>query len=375
VRKQIILVGAGHAHLLAISKIPEFAEQGHTVTVVSPEPYHYYSGMGPGMLSGIYRPQQARFDVAQLTENSGGSFIRDSVVSFDPKQKILNLKNQGELDYDLVSFNTGSRVPREKLIPGLSPAITAKPVQNLFSARETILKAAVREPVRVMVVGGGAAGIEIAANASMLHKSANRDVNVCLVARGQILNSFRPKVRRLALKKLHALGITVFEKCEATRVKDDRLELTDGRCLFFDFIFLALGTRPHEIFRKSGVPIGPDGGLLVNEYLQSTEHPEVYGAGDCIYFQPRPLPKVGVYALRQAPIIYHNLLAAASNKRFRPFIPQRKYLLILNMGDRTGIFQKSRLVFSGGLAFKLKDYIDRQFMGEFQLSGELSEDS
>ena len=50
------------------------------------------------------------------------------------------------------------------------------------------------------------------------------------------------------------------------------------------------------------------------------------------------------------------------------------YLLILNMGDGTGILAKGNKVFMGKHAFKLKDFIDRRFMRRFQLSGELEEE-
>jgi NADH dehydrogenase FAD-containing subunit len=103
-------------------------------------------------------------------------------------------------------------------------------------------------------------------------------------------------------------------------------------------------------------------------------HPEIFGGGDCIYFQPRPLDKVGVYAVRQNPILLDNLLAALEGRTLKPFIPQESYLLIFNLGDGRGIFWKKKFVFDGRLAFLLKDYIDRSFMRKFQISGELQEE-
>ena len=76
-----------------------------------------------------------------------------------------------------------------------------------------------------------------------------------------------------------------------------------------DFIFLALGVKPAPIFRDSGIPTGPEGGLLVNNYLQSSSYPDIFGGGDCIYFQDKPLDKVGVYAVRQNPVLLNNLMA------------------------------------------------------------------
>ena len=99
----------------------------------------------------------------------------------------------------------------------------------------------------------------------------------------------------------------------------------------------------------------------------------MFGGGDCIYFQPQPLDKVGVYAVRENPILLHNLQAALEGKALRRFKPQGAYLLLFNMGDDRAIFVKKQLVFDGRLAFWLKDYIDRSFMKKFQISGELEE--
>jgi hypothetical protein len=69
----------------------------------------------------------------------------------------------------------------------------------------------------------------------------------------------------------------------------------------------------------------------------------------------------------------HNLHAALSGGEFQTFNPQVVYLLILNMGDDTGIFNRKSLTFGGKFAFKLKDRIDRKFMKVFQVSGELDD--
>jgi len=62
-------------------------------------------------------------------------------------------------------------------------------------------------------------------------------------------------------------------------------------------------------------------GLLVNKYLQCTAHPEIFGGGRCIYFKDRPLDKVGVYAVRQNPVLYQNLMASLEETVLQPFDP------------------------------------------------------
>jgi NADH dehydrogenase FAD-containing subunit len=109
--------------------------------------------------------------------------------------------------------------------------------------------------------------------------------------------------------------------------------------------------------------------------LHSPQYPEIFGGGDCISFQPRPLDRVGVFAVRENPILLENLHAALSNGKvpFRAFKPQKVYLLILNMGNDTGIFNRKSLTFGGKFPFKLKDRIDRKFMKLFRVSGELDD--
>jgi NADH dehydrogenase FAD-containing subunit len=123
----------------------------------------------------------------------------------------------------------------------------------------------------------------------------------------------------------------------------------------------------------SGLPTAVDGGLLVNSYLQSVAYPNIFGGGDCISLEGHSLAKVGVYAVRENPLLYHNLLSALEGGKMMTFKPQKYFLLIFNMGDGQGIFWKKNWVWEGRLAFLLKDYIDRRFMRNFQVSGELDE--
>ncbi len=138
----------------------------------------------------------------------------------------------------------------------------------------------------------------------------------------------------------------------------------------FDLAILTTGIVPQRVFLNSGLETAEDGGLLVNDYLQSTSSPDVFGGGDCITIQENRLNRVGVYAVREAPILFHNLLARISGEPLMAFKPQKRYLLIFNLGDGSGLLVRSPWVWKGRLAFVVKDYLDRSFMSKFQVSGE-----
>jgi hypothetical protein len=67
---------------------------------IGPSPYHYYSGMGPGLLSGIYRAQDARFHVKRMAEDRGATFVEDKVIKISPGQRTLNLESGKQVSYD-----------------------------------------------------------------------------------------------------------------------------------------------------------------------------------------------------------------------------------------------------------------------------------
>ncbi len=370
--RHLVLAGGGHAHMMIMRDLKRFIQPGHRVTLVSPDPYHYYSGMGPGLLGGTYRPQQVRFHVQRMVEDRGGTFVADRVVQIDGAHRQLWLASGRRLSYDVVSFNTGSNVPLAALHAdaGVTPV---KPIKHLLRVRDTILNAPKADSLKLLVVGGGPAGVELVGNLWRLVEKAGHSAEITLLAGRKLLGAFPDGVRRRVLQSLQQRGIAVREGVHATHLADQKAQLTDGSVVPFDFALVATGVKPSSLFGDSGLSIGADGGLLVNRNLQSVDFPELFGGGDCISFQPRPLPKVGVYAVRQNPILLANLLAALENRTLQPFRPQSAYLLILNLGDGRGVLNRGWLTFASKWVFTLKDRIDRAFMERFQVSGELDE--
>ncbi len=215
--------------------------------------------------------------------------------------------------------------------------------------------------------------MEVTANLWRLAQDNQGMARITLIAGNRLLGGLSERVRTLALGSLNSRGITVIEGKHGKEITGEEIRLNDGSSHPFDFAFMAMGVQPTSIFADSGIPAGPDGGLLVNPYLQSVAHPEMFGGGDCISFAERPLAKVGVYAVRQNPILLRNLSAALEGKEMRTFTPQKDYMLIFNMGNGRGILWKKNFVWEGRTAFFLKDYIDRKFMQKFQVSGERDE--
>lgn len=351
-----------------LANLRRFREKGFAVTVVGPSEHHYYSGMGPGMLGLTYSPDDIRFATRHVVEKQGGTFVLDSVTRIKAPERKLLLASGRELDYDVLSCNAGSYVPRTRVSGDNGGDIfSVKPIETLIKAQKRLIDLATTGAARVGIVGGGPSSAEIAGNIWQLITRKNLYMPHIRIFSGQgFMQRFPEKIREMAVRSLHKRGIKLSEHDYVREIRPRRIVMESGRSHDLDFIFLALGVKPSPIFRESGLPTGPDDGLLVNRYLQSPEYPEIFGGGDCISFQEHPLDKVGVYAVRENPVLLHNLLASLEGGELIPFDPGGDYLLIFNMGGGEGILHKRWLTFDGRLAFVIKDYIDRRFMKKYQ---------
>jgi NADH dehydrogenase FAD-containing subunit len=392
--RRLVLAGGGHAHLFTLSRWRDFAVAGIDVVCIAPSQHLSYSGMGPGMLSGRYAPEALRFDIAAMLGASGGQgaaldlpggmippgplrrgeaggaeFVRGVVTGVDTGERILTLADGREIAYDAVSFGLGSRVAMPFPVaqrPGMA-VYPVKPIENLLTARRDIeSRVEAGKAVRVLVAGGGAAGFEVAGNALALLASLGvAKPLVAVAARRGLLPDWPERARRMARASLVRRGARLLT-ATVVGVTDGRAALSNGATESCDVLLAATGTGPPELFAQCGLSTTPDGGLTVNAFLQSPFFPEIFGGGDCIHFGPKPLPRAGVYAVRQGPVLRANLLAALAGRKLTPFRQTgTNYLALLNCGDGRAILRKGPVVFEGAWCMALKDWIDRKFMRSF----------
>lgn len=365
-KKHLVLAGAGHAHMMAMAGIADILCLGAQVTVIGPSPYHYYSGMGPGMLGHGYEADDIRFAVRRTVEAQGAAFVLDSVMAIDPDGRELQLLSGRRIQYDVLSLNTGSQVKLPEISGDASSIYPVKPIEGLLQARAEIEFLMRRQPVTVVVVGGGPAAVEVAGNVAQLLNEASYPGSVILHVGNGLLTRLPEAVRNKTLAILLKNGVVVKEEGYLQSIDDNVLRFASGAMEKADCSFLATGVHPSSFIEEAGLTVGSDGGLLVNQYLQCPDYPEIFGGGDCISFADRPLDKVGVYAVRENPILLHNLKASLEGRALQPFDPGGDYLLIFNLGNGQGVLRKGWLHLSGRLPFLIKDWIDRKFMDRFR---------
>ena len=366
---RILLVGGGHAHLEVLRRFRLERLPGARVTLISAYAEHHYSGMVPGYLQGTYTEEQIRFDLPALTAAVGGEFVLGRAVGLDPAARTVALEDGGRLAYDLVSFGIGS-TPRRSLEPEVAKhASVVKPMSRAVKLRRALLDAAAGgDLIRIAVVGGGGAGVEVALSMAEVLDEARRPREITLLeGAGSILSGYGDPLRRRTEDVLASRSIRVRKNAPVSNVERDRVLLESGESVGSDLTVWLTGAVAYPVFRTSGLAVDERGFLLLDDSLRSVSDPRVFAAGDCGTLANFPdTPKAGVYAVRQGPVLWKSLRAAVSGAEPPRYRPQGGFLSILNTGGGKALVRYKGLVSHSRWGWHLKDWIDRRFMDRYK---------
>ena len=177
--KRLLLVGGGHAHLEVLRSIQRTPIPDIKVLLVSTGRFAAYSGAVPGYLAGRYTAENIAFDLDALARAAGGVFMDDVVEQVDGTAHTAQLSGK-RIAFDACSIDIGSS-PAGSDVPGVGAhALSLRPLVNAISLlrRFDALALARRMERHCVVVGGGAAGVEVAL---ALAARANGRVRVSIV--------------------------------------------------------------------------------------------------------------------------------------------------------------------------------------------------
>jgi selenide,water dikinase len=368
--RRLVLVGAGHAHLFSLEQLALGHFPRAEVTLLSPYAGHLYSGMLGGLVTGRYGREDAYLDLPSLAAKAGARFVLGSASGIDVANRQINVDGGRRLPYDIASFAVGSEVRPTEVNAG-GTVLAIKPIDRAGRIAEA-LEALPQANPRVVVVGGGAGGVEIALNIkARLGALGRTGAHVVLVDRQRRLVADRSEAcAREAARVLAQNQVQVVLGMRAEEVGTRTVRLSGGTELPYDALVWATGASAPEIFRGSGLETDPAGFLLVDSTLRSVTDSAIFAAGDAATLRPFPAtPKSGVYAVRQGPILARNLglaLMGGGGEHFRRYRPQSRSLVLINTGDGRAILSYGSIALTGRWVMRLKDRIDRRFMRRFQ---------
>lgn len=359
-RGHVVLVGAGHGHLEVVRRAEDLRAVGVGLTLISPATFRY-SGLASPTAAGLVAEREGIIDVAALAARHGVEHRDAMVDAIDLPGRGVRADDGTWHAYSAVSFNVGSVSRTDGL--RVTPEVTVtKPLASLATLRIRLAELAEWDrPPRVAVIGAGATGVELAATIAV---RLGRTAEVVLYGRGrEVLRGLPARAARLAAAALDERGVRVSLGAAVTVVDTDHLEVA-GERQPVDLAVLATGLVAPPVLVELG--LGDGRGVPTRATLQHPDHPEVFAVGDGAHFLPRPLPTLGVYGVRAAPVLVAALRAFHTGQRQPVFRPQRRSLQVLELGGREALAIRAPVVWRGRSALALKRRIDRRWLDRYR---------
>lgn len=378
VLRDIVLVGGGHSHVGVIKSFGMKPLPGVRLTVICRDTHTPYSGMLPGYIAGHYRYDEVHIDLDRLATFAGARFFRADVIGLDRAGRKVLCRNRPPVPYDLLSINIGS-TPQMSQVDGASEhAVPVKPI-HLFNERWLALLQRVQQhagKTRIAVVGAGAGGVELtlAMQYRLRHelRAMGREPNQLefhlFSSSASLLPTHNRRVRNRFAHVLAERQVVTHLGSAVTQVSARGLQTSDGSRLEMDEVIWVTQAGGAAWLRQTGLALDADGFIEVNDQLQSLSDPAVFAAGDIATLVSRPLPKAGVFAVRQGKPLADNLRRRVLGQPLRSYRPQRDWLALISTGDRSAVASRGALSWcsGGALIWRWKDGIDRRFMDKFQ---------
>ena len=364
--KRLILAGGGHAHLHLLKGLAARRWPGVEVWLVTPYLRQIYSGMVPGWMAGHYALDQCAAPLEPLARAAGVRVVQDAVTGIDAARRLIRTAASGDITYDVLSLDTGAQVDNSCLAATGATLLSIRPLEDFVLGWNRLVELArQRGKVRLAVVGGGAAGVELslAARYRLAREVGGENVQVWLVAGSGLMPGHSPRIVQRVRQALREHRVV--EVLGYAAGSPEGVLLDNGATVAADAVIAATGVRPAAWLAGSGLELAGDGFVAVAEGQQSVSHPEVFAGGDVASRVDAPHAKSGVYAVRAGPVLTANLERAMAGQEPLPYRPQRRTLYLMATGPREAIMSWNGLSACGHWVWRWKDWIDRRFMSQY----------
>ncbi len=367
-----MLLGIGHTNAEILNHWAESPIPNCRLVCISKFPTATYSGMLPGTLANQFSREEMQIELAPLVERAGAELILDEVIGLDAETRTINFANRIPLAFDALSIGIGS-VPADWDRFDSPNLIPIKPMQTFIERLDQRIEQCqnnAKEPPKIVVVGGGVAGVEIAfcVRARLASWFPARPPSVQIVTSGEeIAGGMSQRSIRKLRRELSNQSINVITRFPVTEVRENSVSDRSGRLQHADIVLWATGAVAPPLLGKLNLPTDERGFLATEATLRTIAGGPIFAVGDAGTVAANPSPKAGVFAVRQAPVLWHNLRATIQGSPLSEFDPQKDFLKILNTGQGRALLQYKGFSFHAHWCWKLKSYIDKGFVGKYRV--------
>lgn len=369
---KIVILGGGFGGIYILKYLHKFFHRNDKLKIILVNKKNYFLftpllcevSTGGTSLDNIIVP------IRDIIKCCDWDFVRGKVMRIDLDRKIVKIQGV-RIDYDYLIIALGSKTNYYD-IPGaenysfslksLSDSIKLKN-HLIHLIEKAILNLNNAEKILTFViVGGGATGVELAGEISdLFYKTLNKyygrelisKVKIILIERGkELLSNFPLELRVRALKRLSNINVEVLLERGVKEVGKDFVKLDDDSLIKTKTIIWTAGVEPNLPEITGNIEKDNRGRILVNDFLQAINYPEVFVIGDiCCFLQNgKPLPQLAQVATKQAKVVALNIKSSIYKKPLKKFIYKHSGDLI-SIGKFYAIGKVGIFNFSGILAW------------------------
>ncbi|MGH7949501.1 MAG: FAD-dependent oxidoreductase, partial [Candidatus Binataceae bacterium] len=361
------------SHVEVLRRLRLEPEPGTEITLINPNRLAAYSGMLPGLIAGHYPPEACHIDLAQLALATDFRFVQSAVTGLHPDARLAFCENGESFAYDVVSIDVGSKPGTLDVTGAAQHTLSVKPTERFLQHWDELLDRARRQllpaGLRMVVVGGGAAGVEtLLAMQHRLREAGAANIRFALVTdTADLLPTHPARVRRIFRRVLAQRDVALILGGRVARITRDVIVTASGARIDSDLTVWATGASAPFWPHASGLLTDANGFIRVNRSLQSVNRPEVFASGDIASMDGAPRHKSGVYAVRQGPPLTENLRRALRGESLVHYRPQPFALALISTGDRYAVASRGAFAIEGAWVWRWKDWIDRKFISRYRL--------
>lgn len=368
--KHIIVVGGGFGGIYTARKLSkQLKGLSARITVISETNYFLFTPLLHEVATGGLSALSVAEPVREIFRGSGINFIQGKVTSIETRGKYVVIGDD-KIYFDYLVVAPGATTDFHSVTGAKENAYTLKSLEDAVKIRNRIIdqfeSAAIltdkeqrQRKLSFVVVGGGATGVELAAElAEFIYATmcgyyagtfcTKADAKVVLVSSGELLKDFSSQLRSWSRKILKNKGVIVYENKSVEQVAKNNVILTDKMQLDAETTIWTAGVTPQtDIFNKN---IGRhlSGRVWVNDFMQLVDHPEIFVLGDAVAVEQdgQLVPMLAQSAVGQAAVVSRNIYNLINNQPLTPFKYKPKGFLV-SLGQWQAVGQIWRINIRG----------------------------
>jgi NADH dehydrogenase len=362
---KIVILGGGFGGVYTLKYLHKFFHNTDIkLVLVNKKNYFLFTPLLHEFATGSVSLENLVEPIREIIRCCDYEFIHGEVKRIDLEKKIVEL-NENKIDYDYLVIALGSKTNFYNIPGAEENSFTLKSLDDAIRLRnhfihmfEIASKDKDEGLLTFVIVGGGATGVELAAEMSdyfyktfskFYPKEVISKVKIILIERGnELIPQFSPKLRKIALEVLKKRNIKVILEKGVKEVGKDFIKLDDETIIKTKTVIWTAGVQPNLPEIIGNIEKDNKERLIVNEYLQVKNYENVFSIGDvCSYIQnQKPLPQLAQVAVRQAEFVAKNIFNLIKNKPLEKFVYKHQGDLI-SLGRFFAIGEIKNFTFSG----------------------------